>query len=155
MFVTADQVLAHVVGDYFLQSDWMALNKKDRVFPCLIHVLTYGLPFLFLTASAGAWAVIVGTHFAIDHWGLARYPIWLKNKALGGSRPWKECSATGFDPDRPVWLSVWLMIIVDNLFHLLINAAAIRWLNCISVEASALTALGIGCFLSMVWVMDS
>lgn len=155
MFMTADQLLAHLVGDYFIQSDWMATNKKDRVLPCLVHVLTYILPFLFLTTSAGALAVIAGTHFAIDHWNLARYPIWLKNKLLGGSKPWKDCSMTGLDPDRPVWLSVWLTIIVDNMFHLIINAAAIKWLDCISMEASALIAIGTGCLLLAVWVMDA
>jgi len=154
MFLTADQIIAHIAGDYFLQSDWMALNKKDRVFPCLVHVLLYAVPFLFLTTSAGALAVIIGTHFAIDHWNLARYPIWLKNKVLGGSRPWKDCQATGFDPDRPIWLSVWLTIIVDNAIHVIINAAAIKWLTCISFEASALIAVGIGTLLLAAVVME-
>jgi len=27
-------------------------------------------------------------HFAIDRWDLVRHPIWLKNKVLGGSKPW-------------------------------------------------------------------
>ena len=154
MFLTADQLLAHVVGDFFLQSDWMALNKKDRALPCLIHVLLYGLPFLFLTTSPAALAVIVGTHFAIDHWTLARYPIWLKNKVLGGSKPWRDCQATGFDPDRPIWLAVWLTIIVDNAIHIIINAAAIKWLTDISSVGSSLIAVGVGCFLFAAIVMD-
>lgn len=154
MFLVADQLLAHVVGDYFLQSDYMALNKKDRVLPCLAHVLLYTLPFLLLTTSAAALAVIAGTHFAIDHWNLARYPIWLKNKVLGGSKPWKDCQMTGFDPERPIWLSVWLTIIVDNTIHIIINAAAIKWLSEISPAASALIAVGVGCFLLAALVMD-
>lgn len=154
MFLTADQVLAHMVGDYFLQSDYMATNKKDRVFPCLVHVLTYILPFFLLTTSAGALAVIAGTHFAIDHWNLVRYPIWLKNKILGGSRPWRDCSATGFDPDRPVWLSVWLTIIVDNTAHIIINACAIKWVTQLPQQQSILLAVGIGVALAIVAVLD-
>lgn len=42
--------------------------------------------------------------------------------------PFKECSATGYPPDRPVWLAVWLLIIADNCLHLSINYSALRWL---------------------------
>tara|TARA_R110000868_G_scaffold58874_1_gene181113 strand:+ start:409 stop:936 length:528 start_codon:yes stop_codon:yes gene_type:complete len=42
--------------------------------------------------------------------------------------PFSACSATGYPPDRPAWLAVWLLIITDNLCHILINAAAIRYL---------------------------
>lgn len=129
--ITGDQVLAHLVGDYLLQSDWMATNKKDRILPCLVHILTYMVPFLFLTRSILALLVISATHFAIDHWGLPRYLIWAKNWLLspGGSKPsWDVCSFTGFSPGRPIWLTMWLLIIVDNTLHLIINALAIRWL---------------------------
>ena len=128
--LTMDQVLVHIFGDYFLQSDYMATNKKDKVFPALAHAVTYVLPFLLLTKSLVALLVISGTHFAIDHWGLARYLAWLKN-FLGpksSRRPWKECELTGFSPDRPIWLTVWLTIIMDNTLHLLINALSIRYL---------------------------
>lgn len=130
-FITGNQVLAHLVGDFFLQSDWMATNKKDRIAPCVVHVLLYTVPFLFLTLSPIALLVICGTHFAIDHWGLPRYLVWAKNWAMAPvseRRTWKECEFTGFSPDRPVWLTVWLLIICDNTIHLVINAAAIRWL---------------------------
>jgi len=127
---TLDQVMVHIFGDYFLQSDWMATGKKDKVLPCLFHAVTYVLPFLLLTRSILALLVISGTHFVIDHWGLARYLAWLKN-FLGpksSRRPWKECKLTGFSPDRPIWLVVWLTIIMDNSIHLLINALSIRYL---------------------------
>jgi hypothetical protein len=42
--------------------------------------------------------------------------------------PWKECSATGYPPDRPIWLAVWLLIVADNTLHLAINYAALKWL---------------------------
>jgi hypothetical protein len=34
---------------------------------------------------------------------------------------------TGFPKDRPDWLSTWLLIIIDNIFHILINSLLI-WL---------------------------
>ena len=42
--------------------------------------------------------------------------------------PWKECTATGYPPDRPAWLAVWLLIVADNTMHLAINYASLRWL---------------------------
>ena len=41
---------------------------------------------------------------------------------------WDECEATGYPPDLPAWLAVWLLIIADNTIHLATNYAALRWL---------------------------
>lgn len=151
--VSADQLLAHAVGDYILQSDWMANEKTKRSLAAAAHALTYALPFLLLGASPAALAVIVGTHFAIDRWRLARFVVWAKNflaprfttacvpnagtgPVVGGFeyvrtcwwRPWKDCAGTGYPAERPAWLAVWLLIIADNVLHVAINAAALRWL---------------------------
>ncbi len=166
MFVTADQLVAHAIGDYILQSDWMASEKTKKTLAALAHVATYTLPFLFLTLSWKALLFIAGTHFIIDRWRLARYVCWIKNwlapewitpngapgtpaailcypkgvtpdhsnplkgAVLGSVRnfSWKDCSGTGYAPDKPAWLAVWLMIITDNTMHVLCNAAALRWL---------------------------
>lgn len=125
--ITADQLVAHAVGDYVLQSDWMATEKTKRSIAALAHVLAYGVPFLFLRPSVGAMAVIVGTHFVIDRWRLARYIVWAKNW-LGPNRPWSECVATGYPADRPAWMTVWLLIIADNVLHVLINGLALAYL---------------------------
>jgi hypothetical protein len=48
------QLLAHLVGDYLLQSDWMANNKTKRSWPALVHALLYSLcfvPMLWTTPS--------------------------------------------------------------------------------------------------------
>lgn len=42
--------------------------------------------------------------------------------------PWRECKATGYPPDRPDWMTVWLMIVADNTLHLTINFLALRYL---------------------------
>jgi hypothetical protein len=79
MFITADQILCHLVGDYCLQSDWQALVKTQSSKPAFWHALTYTLCFLFLTRSPLALAFIFVTHFVIDRWRLARYVCWAKN----------------------------------------------------------------------------
>ena len=126
--ITADQLFCHALGDYVLQSDWMANTKTKRSIACLAHVVTYALPFLFLRPSLAALAVIVGTHFVIDRWRLARFVVWAKNFLGVGNPPWRDCSATGYPNERPPWLSVWLLIIADNVMHVAINGAALRWL---------------------------
>ena len=133
--ITADQLVAHAVGDYILQSDWMAQEKTKHTVAALCHVATYLLPFLLLTRSplalaleASAQAIrVAGSHFAIDRWRLSRYVVWTKNW-LGRNRPWKECAATGYPPERPAWLAVWLLIGVDNIMHILCNGVALRYL---------------------------
>lgn len=121
-------LLAHGWGDYILQSHWMATVKTQRSIAAAAHVATYILPFLIVTRSVPALAVIAGTHFVIDRWRLARHVIWVKNwLAPPGHRPrpWAECTATGYNPDVPPWLSVWLLIAADNLMHITINALVV------------------------------
>lgn len=152
----ASQIVAHLVGDYILQSDRMALEKTASSRWAAYHALSYALPFLLLTASPVALAVIVGTHFAIDRWRLARYVCWLKNFVGSGwtieqasaflgwcarlgrdpvtavvwtpyRRPWSECTKTGYPDSRPDWMAVWLLIFCDNCLHVLINGVAIEF----------------------------
>jgi hypothetical protein len=122
--ITADQLVAHAVGDYILQSDWMAQTKTKQSLAAAVHAITYTLPFLFITRSPAALAFICGTHFVIDRWRLARYVVWAKNW-LGPNRPWAECNNTGYRNDAPPWLSVWLLIIADNTLHVICNGVAI------------------------------
>jgi hypothetical protein len=77
--ITGDQIIAHFVGDYILQSDWMVQQKSKKWSAAFIHVVFYSLPFLFLTTDPLVLAVIAGTHMLIDRWRLARHLIWIKN----------------------------------------------------------------------------
>jgi hypothetical protein len=125
--ITADQLVAHAVGDYVLQSDWMASEKTKQNAAALVHAFTYTAPFLFLTQSPWALFFVLWTHFAIDRWRLARYVVWAKNW-LGPNKPWAECKVTGYPPEKPAWMAVWLLIIADNTMHVLCNGLALRYL---------------------------
>ena len=130
-FITADQLLAHLVGDYIIQSDWMANEKTKKSVAAAVHAVTYALPFLFLTFSPSALIFIVVTHFIIDRWRLARFVVYAKNIPW---QKWSDCSATGYHKDRPIWLSVWLLIIADNTMHLICNGLALRYLVVVQFE---------------------
>lgn len=158
--ITADQLVAHAIGDYLLQSDWMAQNKRTKDVAAVVHALVYSLcflPFLAWGDSSTArfqFTVIMWTHFVIDRFGLARYVVWAKNFLAprwlawsvnaemaipDGVRryvantsirnlPWASCQGTGYPPDRPPFLAVWLLIIADNILHVVINGLALRFL---------------------------
>lgn len=143
---TADQLVAHAVGDYILQSDWMANEKTKQHTAAAIHAATYTLPFFLLTQSPAALWFIFGTHFFIDRYRLARYLVWLKNGPWRRNGGWSEMTdagghttrmydyelkpitATGYQDDKPAFLSVWLLIIADNIIHVCCNALALRYL---------------------------
>lgn len=127
--ITADQLLAHAIGDYILQSDWMACEKPSRHIAAAVHAVCYTLPFLLLTRSPIALAAICGSHFVIDRWRLARYVVWAKNWIGPAYKPWAQCSSTGYDiVTKPAWMSVWLLIIADNTLHVICNGVAIKFL---------------------------
>lgn len=128
--ITADQLVAHAVGDYIIQSDWMANTKTKRHIPAVLHALTYAIPFLLLRPSLAAMAVIIGTHFLIDRYRLARFVNWTKNLPAPAAwrKRWEDCTATGYPSERPAWLAVWLLIITDNIIHVIINGVALTYL---------------------------
>lgn len=124
-------LVAHGAGDYVIQSHWMATEKVKRWLPASLHALTYGLPFVLLTRSPAALAVIVVTHAVIDRYRLARYVVWAKNQlAPKADRfEWgRWCERTGYHESTPDWLAVWLLIIADNVLHVAINSAVLTWL---------------------------
>lgn len=144
------QLILHLIGDYILQSDWMATNKTSQNFACFCHALVYTLPFLLLTRSVLALLVIGGTHFLIDRFRLAKYVCYAKNLVLAPNSEifeadeskihpfaiddykekykWENCQPTGYNKDLPPFMSVWLMIITDNTLHLAINYFSIEYL---------------------------
>jgi hypothetical protein len=132
MIFTADQIVAHLIGDYIFQSHWMATEKTKNSVAAAVHAITYSIPFLFITQSPEALAIICGTHFLVDRFRIARYVVWLKNGPfsieLGKEVNYlnvKPVTGTGYPEDVPAWLSVWLLIIADNTIHIFINGLAV------------------------------
>lgn len=131
-FFTANQLLAHLVGDYLFQSQWMADNKAKLWRAAFVHGITYTLAFVFLTHNPLALALICLTHVVIDHYGLARYVVWFKNWFLSPVHPelaWRECSKTGYPERVPPYMAVWLLIVADNTLHLLCNALILYYVT--------------------------
>lgn len=143
-------ILAHLLGDYVVQSDWMANEKTKNttqgILAAMAHSITYGLCYLIVTQDLVVLFVITATHYYIDRYRLARYVCWAKNQLaprryryplrepfrvtmLNGVRQEEYAGWTGYESHRPDWLAGWLMFICDNTLHLCINVAAILWLT--------------------------
>ena len=146
-----EQLLCHIFADYCTQSDWCAMNKSKRTWPCLVHVLLYTSVFLFLTTSWKALLVIGGVHFLLDRFPIIiRRLIWFKNH-LGPNLqfvPFDKCKITGYYDNieneatgepytrtlfngyspRLNYITIWLYIITDNFLHLLTNYLALKYL---------------------------
>jgi hypothetical protein len=92
--------VAHLIGDFILQNDWMAGNKKRSSVACLVHILVYLVPFL--TCHLQWWQIgLIGVqHFAQDRTGFILW--WM--------RVWKRVH-----PDN--WKEIPLY--VDQTFHLM------------------------------------
>ena len=109
------QLLLHAWGDYITQNDWMATYKTENslrgYLAAILHSTLYSLPFL-LIGSVNAVSVIWITHLLIDKFRLGTYIVRLKN--------W-NFSQYGFPEERPTFLIVWILIIVDNIIHITIN----------------------------------
>jgi hypothetical protein len=122
------QLLFHLWGDFIFQTHWMARKKVDfdteGWMACLLHCFLYS--FMFITiASDKAMFIIFITHFIIDKFRLAKYVIAVKNSLnidhMGLiSLKWFN-SNSGFPKETPLWLSTWLLFIVDNVIHVTIN----------------------------------
>jgi hypothetical protein len=97
--------LGHMVGDYILQIDWMAENKKNNNIACLVHSLAWTTSVLFFTGWWGwlPFLILFGFHFLQDRTRFVNF--WMN---LVGQR---NFAAGPYSP--------WSMVIIDNTFHLL------------------------------------
>lgn len=126
-----EALICHLVGDFCLQNDWMASKKRMDSFCCAAHVAVYTAVFLVLTWNILALALIAGTHFAIDRCGLAMK--WCELYGVGS--PWDRIvdedtgEVCGIRPSEPAYKNFWLVVIVDQTFHLVCNYAILRWLG--------------------------
>jgi hypothetical protein len=100
-------IYAHLIGDYLIQTDWMAANKKASSTACMVHVATYMLPFLFTPLAWWQLALIAAQHFAQDR---TQFVPWFM-RVKGSS---------GFMQSP---LSPWSIIVTDNILHVLFMAA--------------------------------
>lgn len=123
-----EQLLVHLIADFWFQPNKMAITKTQNTLMCLLHAYIYTLFFLILTRSPLALFIIFLSHFLIDRFRLARYLIFFKNWTMERNLEWKKCQSTGFPNDLPFWLSSMLLLVIDSSTHLVCNYLSLKYL---------------------------
>lgn len=82
-------ILGHLLGDYLLQNEWMAMNKSkftlEGWIACTVHCILYTLAIcLFMWNFQPIWMIVVFlSHFPIDKFSLAeKYMHYIKGKGM-------------------------------------------------------------------------
>ncbi len=114
-------LIAHVVADWLLQTDWMAVNKVNLRHPAgYVHAGVYTL--FMLPLFPWGLAILIGvTHLFIDtrgpvHWWMRR----VKRMPLGGS----GTEQPGAPKSSAYAKFGFLESAVDQAFHVVVLAAA-------------------------------
>ncbi|WP_153731680.1 DUF3307 domain-containing protein [Sporosarcina obsidiansis] len=100
-------LLGHLVGDYLLQSSWMAMNKADKLFPLLTHCSIYTFSVSTAVIIGGfPLPIIAVVIIFISHVWLDKriFVVWWTKKIMGVKQPEGN----------------WLLIMTDQTFHLLV-----------------------------------
>ena len=98
-----EQIICHLIGDYLLQNNWMALNKTKSLLPALCHWLAYTLPFAMITQDPLKLFAIFFGHLIVDHSNLVKT---VSDAAMGDA------------PEHQKWT---IGIVRDNTIHLIFN----------------------------------
>lgn len=105
-------VIGHLIGDFLFQTNWIAKYKATRWFTLIVHVFIYTTVITILDWLTFHSLSILGilllfvTHLIIDRQTAVRW--WMKY-------------IMRTDPD----LVLWLRIVVDQIFHVIVLAAAL------------------------------
>lgn len=115
------RLIAHLVGDYCVQSDWMAAAKVlgspyDRRAAALAHAALYTTCFVPFTRNPLRLALIGVTHGVLDRYRPLPLLINWKDRLL---------SPSGWPATPSEDVPFWLHVLVDNTIHLAINELAL------------------------------
>lgn len=104
-------ILAHFIGDFLLQNEWMAINKKKDSFACSIHVLCYMIPWLFTSVTFDQFVLIAFQHWLQDR---TTFVAWycktfgsFQNELKMNSLPWGH-----FIVDQ-IFHVIWILIVLN------------------------------------------
>lgn len=132
-----DLLFAHIIADYFLQPQWMALQKSEAsgrghrvcALHCAIYALVVGLATVpWVSSNLGIqinWILFIGLgHYPVDRWSLG--DKWLR---LIGGRNYRSYRA-GHSSGRSMALEggfyAVVYTVVDNGIHLMVAYYGIR-----------------------------
>ncbi|MDQ0430645.1 hypothetical protein QOZ98_003524 [Planomicrobium stackebrandtii] len=104
-------LIGHLIGDFLLQTSWMAKYKATKWLPLLTHVSVYTAVIAVLGILSGglslpALAIIFFGHIILDRKTFVMF--------------WVQRVQTAKGPEKG-----WLSIVADQIFHIILLAIAI------------------------------
>lgn len=104
----ASAIVGHLVGDYILQNDWMAANKKKISLVCVLHAAIWTVCVCLFAGwpLQGTWWV--GTLIFLPHFIQDRFSF------IAG---WMRLSFVQPKFSQPP-MAPWSFIVVDNVWHI-------------------------------------
>jgi hypothetical protein len=101
-------LIGHLVGDFLFQTAWMANGKNKRILPLIVHSTVYTLCIFVFSFNSDflSWSnffILIGTHVLIDSRKITYW--WMSNVMRVTTSANNE---------------TWLVIVTDQIFHLLI-----------------------------------
>ena len=135
-------LLGHLVGDYLLQNEWMAMNKSknnmEGLKAAVAHCLLYTLAVcVFMWNFDLAWICVVWlSHFPIDKFALAeKYMHYIKGKGMkdyvakdnmkSTEKTWEKPALNRYDMLEGGFTS-FVYALTDNTMHLLLMWGAYK-----------------------------
>ncbi|QFF97784.1 DUF3307 domain-containing protein [Psychrobacillus glaciei] len=103
-------LIGHLIGDYLLQTNWMARNKSKKWLPLLVHCIVYTVIIIGILYIGNGWLplnailLIFVSHLILDK---RVFVVWWVKNIMGA----KEKDAG------------WLIIIADQIFHIIVLGA--------------------------------
>jgi hypothetical protein len=148
VLVVAWLVLAHLIADFVLQNDWIAIGKSSAgrrgVEALLVHGAHVALCLVPAVVAFGApgllyLAVVAGSHMLVDRW---KVRATKRAVQIGRARARQRAAAGSSGPAGPSPLgAAWtplpgVLFLADQVFHLTI--AIVAWL--VILESATLIA---------------
>lgn len=120
-------LLGHLVGDYLLQNNWMALNKarKDLIgwLACTVHCLIYSMAVCVCTWDFRiSWVLIVFlSHMVVDKFSIVGWYLHnIKGRSIKDCLDMIEFDIPGKNDVVQVSITCFVYIVCDNTLHLLL-----------------------------------
>lgn len=120
-------IVGHLVGDYLLQNDWMAQNKKHEDLPCAVHCFLWALAVcLFAGWSWYIGFLLFWLHYIQDRTNIVAW--WMRLKWKDQYR-FMQCDDFDLTDMRVIpGLGPWSIIVVDNVWHIVTIWAVWRFI---------------------------
>lgn len=109
-------LVGHLVGDYLLQTSWMAAGKAKNWAPLLVHCIVYtsviSIAFLIATGTIPIKIILIVfiSHIILDR---RRFVAWWAKTIMGVKQ------------GQPTWL----LTMADQVFHILVIASITHFWN--------------------------